>query len=183
MSALEQQLLLLGMADLPVDSAIKKQFDQFISTSSTHFDHVCQQRPDSTTINLLLGFMTLHQQQAQQQWIYQRTATTKMKAVFNATVGTDYATYFTHQEQDYLLALTHLWLMVQGASHIDYSYSNEQAETQAQLLLQNTETISSAPLNTTQEVLRCQLMQSYYLGKNHNKVTFSTRIKLLFRKV
>lgn len=182
MSVLEQQLLLFGIADLSVNTAIKKQFDQFISTSSTHFDHVCQQRPDSTLIDLLLGFMTLHQQQAQQQWSSQYIAATKMKAVFNDTIGHDHAIHFTHQDQSYLLALTHLWLMVQGASGIDYSYSNEQAEIQAHLLLHGAETIPLLSLDTAQEALRCQFMQSYYLGKKHNKVKISLRLKQLFKK-
>ncbi|MEC6798212.1 hypothetical protein VXS03_14205 [Photobacterium sp. S4TG1] len=183
MSALEQQLLLLGMADLPVDATIKRQFDQFISTASLHFDHVCQQRPNNTTIDLLLGFMTLHQRQAQQQWLQQCTAAAKMKTVFNDTLGCDNAAYFNHQDQSYLLALTHLWLMVQGATGIDYSYSNEQAEAQTHLLLHNTETTVSTVIDTKHDAFRCQLMQSYYLGKNHNKVKLSTRIKRLFRKV
>ena len=183
MSTLEQQLLLLGMTDLPIDTLIKKQLDQFITASSAHFDHVCQQRPNSTTIDLLLGFMTLHHQQAQQQWLHQQTAATKMQTVFNNTIGHDHAANFTHQDHNALLALTHLWLMVQGASGIDYSYSNEQAKTQSDLLLENEITTSPLQINPKLELLRCQFMQSYYLGKNHNKVKLRTRIKLLFRKV
>lgn len=182
MSELKQQLLLLGMANLSVDTTTQQQFEQFISASSAHFEHVRQQRPNSTLLDLLLGFMTLHHQQAHQQWLHQQTAAIKMKAVFNNTIGNDYANNFTHQDQHYLLALTHLWLMVQGASGIDYSYSNEQAEIQSRIIIGNKQPESSTQLNIEVESLRCKFMQSYYLGKKQNKLKFSTRIRQLFRK-
>ncbi|WP_163920533.1 hypothetical protein [Photobacterium sp. Alg240-V54] len=181
MSHLKQQLLLLGMANLSVDASIQQQLEQFISTSSAHFERVRLQRPDSTPLDLLLGFMTLHHQQAHQQWLHQHAAATKMLAVFDSTLG-DHANGFTNQDQHYLVALTHLWLMVQGACNIDYSYSNEQAEIQSGII--NGEHHQLPPqFSTDVESLRCQFMQSYYLGKNHNKPNFSTRIKQLFRKV
>ena len=183
MSELKQQLLLLGMANLPIDATTQQQLEQFISASSAHFDHIRQQRPNSTLLNLLLGFMTLHHQQSHQQWLNQRAAATKMNAIFSATLGDDHANNFTHQDQHYLLALTHLWLMVQGASGIDYSYSNEQAEIQSRNIINNENTVSPIQLNTKVDSLRCQFMQSYYLGKNHHNVNFSTRIKQLFRKL
>lgn len=183
MSKLKQQLLLLGMADLPINTTTTQHLHQFITSSSAHFDHVRQQRPNSTMSDLLLGFMTLHHQQAQQQWSAQHIAAIKMKAVFSHTIGDNYATNFTHQDQEYLLALTHLWLMIQGAYGIDYSYSNEQAKIQSIALISNENTASSTQINTNVESLRCEFMQSYYLGKNYNTVKFSTRIKQLFRKV
>ena len=60
MSELKQQLLLLGMANLPVDTTTQQQLEQFISTSSAHFNRVRQQRPNSLLLDLLLGFMTLY---------------------------------------------------------------------------------------------------------------------------
>ncbi|CEO41210.1 hypothetical protein [Photobacterium kishitanii] len=183
MSELKQQLLLLGMADLPVDASTQQQLEQFISASSAHFEHVRQQRPNSTLLDLLLGFMTLHHQQVHQQWQHQHTTAIKMKAVLNNTIGNDYARNFTHQDQHYLLAVTHLWLMVQGASGIDYSYSNEQAETQSHIIINGEQTVQPTQLNIEVESLRCKFMQSYYLGKNHNKAKFRARIKQLFRKV
>lgn len=183
MSELKQQLLLLGMADLPVDASTQQQLEQFILASSAHFEHVRQQRPNSTLLDLLLGFMTLHHQQVHQQWQHQHTTAIKMKAVLNNTIGNDYARNFTHQDQHYLLAVTHLWLMVQGASGIDYSYSNEQAETQSHIIINGEQTVQPTQLNIEVESLRCKFMQSYYLGKNHNKAKFRARIKQLFRKV
>ena len=183
MSELKQQLLLLGMANLPVDTTTQQQLEQFISTSSAHFNRVRQQRPNSLLLDLLLGFMTLYHQKAHQQWLDQCSAATKMKAVFNDTIGNDYANNFTHQDQHYLLALTHLWLMVQGAYGIDYTYSNEQASIQSRSIISDKNAVSPTQVNTKVESLRCQFMQSYYLGKKHHKVNFSTRIKQLFRKV
>ena len=183
MSVLEQQLSLLGIANLPLDVKTRQQLDLFISTSSAHFDHICQQRPDKSLLDLLLGFMTLHHQQAQQQWLHQRTATTKMKMVFNHTLGDEFANKFTHQDQDTLLALTHLWLMVQGAANIDYSYSNEQADKLSQIIINGEEKEFPTQIITNIESLRCQFMQSYYLGKKHHKSKFSLYIKQLFRKV
>ena len=177
MSQLKQQLFLLGMANLSVDASTQQQLEQFISASSAHFERVRLQRPDSTSLDLLLGFMTLHHQQAHQQWLHQHAAATKMQAVFDSTLS-DHANSFTNQDQHYLVALTHLWLMVQGACGIDYSYSNEQAEIQSRII-----NGAHDQFSTDVESLRCQFMQSYYLGKNHNKPNFSTRIKQLFRKV
>ncbi|MEC6830962.1 hypothetical protein VXS06_04205 [Photobacterium toruni] len=183
MSELKQQLLLLGMADLPINTTNTLQLHQFITASSAHFDHVRQQRPNSSTLDLLLGFMTLHHQKGQQQWSHQRATSTKMKAVFSDTIGDDYAANFTHQDLEYLLVLTHLWLMVQGAAGIDYSYSNEQAKIQSFALVSHENTVAPTQINTHVESLRCEFMQSYYLGKNHNRVSFSTRIKQWFKKV
>ncbi|SMY35076.1 hypothetical protein [Photobacterium andalusiense] len=182
MSQLKQQLLLLGIANLSVDTSTQQQLEQFIATSSAHFDRVRLQRPDSSLLDLLLGFMTLHHQQAHQQWLHQRTTAIKMQAVFDNTLG-DHANSFTNQDQHYLIALTHLWLMVQGACNIDYSYSNEQAETLSRIIINDEHDQLSSQFSTDVESLRCQFMQSYYLGKNHNKPNFRTRIKQLFRKV
>ena len=127
--------------------------------------------------------MTLHHQQAQQQWLHQRTTTKKMNVIFNDTLGDNFANKFINQDQDTLLALTHLWLMLQGASGIHYSYSNEQAEIQCQMIIGSEYTQFPTKTNIDLEALRCQFMQSYYLGKNHNKSNFICRIKQRFRKV
>ena len=183
MSQLEQQLLLLGINHLSIDVKTRHQLDQFIAASSAHFDHICQQRPEKPLLDLLLGFMTLHHQQAQQQWLHQRTTTKKMNVIFNDTLGDNFANKFINQDQDTLLALTHLWLMLQGASGIHYSYSNEQAEIQCQMIIGSEYTQFPTKTNIDLEALRCQFMQSYYLGKNHNKSNFICRIKQRFRKV
>lgn len=179
MSALKHLLLSLGSEHLSLTAQEHQQITQFITATSAHFDRVCQQRPERPQLELLLGFMTLYHQQAQSQWGQQQAASTKMKAVFDSTIGEHHRQKFTHHNQDDFTIITHLWLMVQGAMGIDYSYSNEQAQHDSQLLL-HCHLSSSEQNHLDQEQLRCQFMQSYYHGKLAYQPHWLERIKKRF---
>ncbi|WP_305404075.1 hypothetical protein [Photobacterium leiognathi] len=83
-----------------------------------------------------------------------------MQSVFESTVGADHASKFQHQDSEQYTIVCLLWLLVQGASQIDYSYANEQAETICQQLFTTSATMKSA--DSQAELLRQRLMQAYY---------------------
>ena len=179
MTDLKSLFFSLGIEKLDLSSEDQALINQFISSFTPRFLDICQQRPDRAPLDLLLGLMTQQHKRLSQQWQTQQQAYHQMQSVFENTVGADHASKFQHQESEQYTIVSLLWLLVQGASQIDYSYANEQAETICQQLFTTSTTMKSA--DSQAELLRQRLMQAYYLGKKSSQQSLVTKLKNWFK--
>ncbi len=179
MTDLKSLFFSLGIEKLDLSSEDQSLINQFISSFTPRFLDICQQRSDRAPLDLLLGLMTQQHQQLSQQWQTQQQAYQQMQSVFESTVGSDHASKFQHQDSEQYTIVSLLWLLVQGASQIDYSYANEQAETICQQLFTTTATMKTA--DSQVEQLRQRLMQAYYQGKKSTKQSLFSQLKNWFK--
>ncbi|WP_244156065.1 hypothetical protein [Photobacterium angustum] len=165
MTDLKHLFFSLGLEQLDLSEKEKNIINAFIEQSTPRFNDICHQRQDKEPLALLLGYMTQQHHIASSRWIEQQTAYHQMQSVFQSTVGTEHASKFINQDVDEYILITLLWLLVQGANKIDYSYANEQAET---LLAHIHEETKESNDSKEDEQLRQRLMQAFYQGKKND---------------
>ncbi|MCG3864681.1 MULTISPECIES: hypothetical protein [unclassified Photobacterium] len=178
MTDLKHLFFSLGLEQLDLSEKEQNIINAFIHESTPRFDDICRQRQDKEPLALLLGFMTQQYQIASSRWVEQQTAYHQMQSVFQSTVGTEHASKFLNQDADEYMLITLLWLLVQGANRIDYSYANEQAET----LLTHINEETKKPNNSKEnEQLRQRLLQAFYQGKNATQQSLFTKLKRMLK--
>lgn len=178
MTDLKHLFFSLGLEQLDLSEKDKNIINAFIHESTPRFNDICHQRQDKEPLALLLGYMTQQHHIASSRWTEQQTAYHQMQSVFQSTVGVEHASKFINQDVDEYILITLLWLLVQGANKIDYSYANEQAET---LLDHISEEIKQSNDSKKDEQLRQRLLQAYYQGKKTTQQSLFTKLKRMFR--
>ncbi|PQJ62194.1 hypothetical protein [Photobacterium angustum] len=177
MTDLKHLFFSLGLEQLDLSEKEKNIINAFIEQSTPRFNDICHQRQDKEPLTLLLGYMTQQHHIASSRWIEQQAAYHQMQSVFESTVGTEHASKFLNQDADEYILITLLWLFVQGANKIDYSYANEQAET---LLAHINEETKESNDSKEDEQLRQRLMQAFYQGKKTTQQSLFTKLRRMF---
>ena len=178
MTDLKHLFFSLGLEQLDLSGKEKNIINAFIEQSTSRFNDICHQRQDKEPLALLLGYMTQQHNIALSRWIEQQEAYHQMQSVFQSTVGTEHASKFINQDADEYILITLLWLFVQGANKIDYSYANEQAE----ILLGHINKEKKQPNESKKdEQLRQRLLQAFYQGKKTTQQSLFTKLKHMFR--
>lgn len=176
MSDLTLLFLSLGIEQIHLYEKDQHLVDDFLSQLSPRFDAICQQRPDRSPQDLLLGLMTQQHQHIAAQWQTQQQAHHQMQAVFSHTIGTEHSDKFHAPITDHYLLITELWLLVQGACGIDYSYADEQVEQVLGDLYPD-----SASHKTMRTLCQQHCMQAFYVGKTATQRSVIATIKCWFK--
>lgn len=166
MSKLEHCLSEAGYEQI---QALKIGFEQeqkdFVQHNKALFKHACDNKPDNSSIQTLLGLLTKTHIDATYEFSADKDASEAMLQVLEETVGQEHSQKFNHSSSKKLQFTTHLWLYIQGRMGMDYSLANDHAEATANLLSRFTK--------STDDEIRVEFMASFYDGLNiyqaHNK--------------
>ncbi|EAR54170.1 hypothetical protein SKA34_10418 [Photobacterium sp. SKA34] len=178
MTDLKHLFFSLGLEQLDLSEKEKNIINAFNEQSTPRFNDICHQRQDKQPLALLLGYMTQQHHIVSSRWIEQQNDYHQMQSVFHSTVGAEHASKFLNQDADEYILITLLWLFVQGANKIDYSYANEQAET---LLAHLNEETKQAKDSKEDEQLRQRLLQAFYQGKKATQQSLFTKLKRMLK--
>lgn len=140
--------------------ALKNGFEQeykdFIQSNKSLFQHSCQNKPDNSSIQTLLGLLTKAHIDASYEFGADKNASEAMQQVIEETVGQEYSQKFSHSSSKKLQFITHLWLFIQGRMGMDYSLANDHAALTANQL--------SRLIRQTEDEIRVEFMGSFYDG-------------------
>ncbi|ROR27712.1 hypothetical protein EDB67_101184 [Vibrio crassostreae] len=160
-----------------IATGFEKELTSFIDENHALFKHACENKPDNSARQTLLGLLTKVHIDASYRFESNKEANEAMQNVFDNTVGTEHSDKFQNSNAQQLKLVTHLWLFIQGRLGMDYSLANDHAAATATLL-------SRLSRNTDDEI-RVEFMGSFYDGLNlyqaENKPSgFVHRFKRLF---
>jgi len=120
------------------------------------FDNACAHNPDRTSYQMLLGTLTQTHIQHTAQLEHHLQSILAMQQAINDGVGEEHAQKFKTTAPTELLLITKLWIMVQGFLKMDFSLANDHAANSASLV--------NSLLGADPEVLRTEIMKSFYVG-------------------
>ncbi|WP_157037796.1 hypothetical protein [Photobacterium aquae] len=182
MKTLQQVLEDSGLAELPLTEKSNDYIAQFITQREDFFQRVCREKADKYPYGLSLGLMTQMIHAALENYQVTHAKTAELRTLITDHIGDVHAAKFTTMNDIEIQTLATVWLMVQGANGIDFSYANEQAEMLCSVLDKQSPTIGDNPI-------RSQLMQAYYIGVEHLRpeyqptsllASLSNKVKALF---
>ena len=175
---LEACLQLAGLDSVKaLTTGYEKELKSFIDDNHALFKHACENKPDNSARQTLLGLLTKVHIDASYRFESNKEANEAMQNVFDNTVGTEYSDKFQNSNAQQLKLVTHLWLFIQGRLGMDYSLANDHAAATA--------TILSRLSRSTDDEIRVEFMGSFYNGLSlyqvENKPSgFVHRFKRLF---
>ncbi|MEZ8205932.1 hypothetical protein ACED47_17765 [Vibrio splendidus] len=156
---LEACLQLAGLDSVKaLTTGYEKELKSFIDENHALFKHACENKPDNSARQTLLGLLTKVHIDASYRFESNKEANEAMQNVFDNTVGTEHSDKFQNSNAQQLKLITHLWLFIQGRLGMDYSLANDHAAVAASLL-------SRVSKNTDDEI-RVEFMASFYDGLN-----------------
>ncbi|CAK1776056.1 conserved hypothetical protein [Vibrio crassostreae] len=141
-----------------IATGFEKELTSFIDENHALFKHACENKPDNSARQTLLGLLTKEHIDASYRFESNKDASEAMQSVFDNTVGTEHGDKFQNSNARQLKLVTHLWLFIQGRLGMDYSLANDHAAATATLL-------SRLSRNTDDEI-RVEFMGSFYDGLN-----------------
>ncbi len=160
-----------------IATGFEKELTSFIDENHALFKHACENKPDNSARQTLLGLLTKEHIDASYRFESNKDASKAMQNVFDNTVGSEHGDKFQNSSSQQLKLVTHLWLFIQGRLGMDYSLANDHAAATATLL--------SRLSRSTDDEIRVEFMGSFYDGLNlyqaENKPSgFVHRFKGLF---
>ncbi|MCF7484578.1 hypothetical protein L4D17_14175 [Vibrio splendidus] len=156
---LEACLQLAGLDSVKaLSTGYEKELSSFIDENHALFRHACENKPDNSARQTLLGLLTKVHIDASYRFESNKEANEAMQNVFDNTVGTEYSDKFQNSNAQQLKLVTHLWLFIQGRLGMDYSLANDHAAVAATLL--------SRISRSSDDEIRVEFMASFYDGLN-----------------
>ena len=156
---LEACLQLAGLDSVKaLTTDYEKELSSFIDENHALFKHACENKPDNSARQTLLGLLTKVHIDASYRFESNKEANEAMQNVFDNTVGTEYSDKFQNSNAQQLKLVTHLWLFIQGRLGMDYSLANDHAAVAATLL--------SRISRSSDDEIRVEFMASFYDGLN-----------------
>ena len=156
---LEACLQLAGLDSVKaLTTGYEKELKSFIDENHALFRHACENKPDNSARQTLLGLLTKVHIDASYRFESNKEANEAMQNVFDNTVGTEHSDKFQNSNAQQLQLITHLWLFVQGRLGMDYSLANDHAAVAATLL--------SRISRSSDDEIRVEFMASFYDGLN-----------------
>ncbi|KPL95871.1 hypothetical protein [Vibrio splendidus] len=156
---LEACLQLAGLDSVKaLTTGYEKELKSFIDDNHALFKHACENKPDNSARQTLLGLLTKVHIDASYRFESNKEANEAMQNVFDNTVGTEYSDKFQNSNAQQLKLVTHLWLFIQGRLGMDYSLANDHAAVAATLL--------SRISRSSDDEIRVEFMASFYDGLN-----------------
>ncbi|MCZ4307498.1 hypothetical protein [Vibrio atlanticus] len=156
---LEACLQLAGLDSVKaLTTGYEKELKSFIDENHALFRHACENKPDNSARQTLLGLLTKVHIDASYRFESNKEANEAMQNVFDNTVGTEHSDKFQNSNAQQLQLITHLWLFIQGRLGMDYSLANEHAAVAATLL--------SRISRSSDDEIRVEFMASFYDGLN-----------------
>ncbi|MGF1817415.1 hypothetical protein [Vibrio splendidus] len=156
---LEACLQLAGLDSVKaLTTGYEKELKSFIDDNHALFKHACENKPDNSARQTLLGLLTKVHIDASYRFESNKEANEAMQNVFDNTVGTEHSDKFQNSNAQQLKLITHLWLFIQGRLGMDYSLANDHAAVAATLL--------SRISRSSDDEIRVEFMASFYDGLN-----------------
>ncbi|KPL98694.1 hypothetical protein [Vibrio splendidus] len=156
---LEACLQLAGLDSVKaLSTGYEKELSSFIDENHALFKHACENKPDNSARQTLLGLLTKVHIDASYRFESNKEANEAMQNVFDNTVGTEHSDKFQNSNAQQLKLITHLWLFIQGRLGMDYSLANDHAAVAATLL--------SRISRSSDDEIRVEFMASFYDGLN-----------------
>ncbi|MEZ8651401.1 hypothetical protein AB6D92_20785 [Vibrio splendidus] len=156
---LEACLQLSGLDSVKaLTTGYEKELSSFIDENHALFKHACENKPDKSARQTLLGLLTKVHIDASYRFESNKEANEAMQNVFDNTVGTEHSDKFQNSNAQQLKLITHLWLFIQGRLGMDYSLANDHAAVAATLL--------SRISRSSDDEIRVEFMASFYDGLN-----------------
>ncbi|OEE50323.1 hypothetical protein [Vibrio splendidus] len=156
---LEACLQLAGLDSVKALSTVyEKELSSFIDENHALFKHACENKPDNSARQTLLGLLTKVHIDASYRFESNKEANKAMQNVFDNTVGSEHSDKFQNSNAQQLQLITHLWLFIQGRLGMDYSLANDHAAVAATLL--------SRISRSSDDEIRVEFMASFYDGLN-----------------
>lgn len=156
---LEACLQLAGLNSVKaLSTGYEKELSSFIDENHALFKHACENKPDNSARQTLLGLLTKVHIDASYRFESNKEANEAMQNVFDNTVGTEHSDKFQNSNAQQLKLITHLWLFIQGRLGMDYSLANDHAAVAATLL--------SRISRSSDDEIRVEFMASFYDGLN-----------------
>ncbi|MEZ8310738.1 hypothetical protein AB6C66_15340 [Vibrio splendidus] len=156
---LEACLQLAGLDSVKaLSTGYEKELSSFIDENHALFKHACENKPDNSARQTLLGLLTKVHIDASYRFESNKEANEAMQNVFDNTVGTEHSDKFQNSNAQQLQLITHLWLFIQGRLGMDYSLANDHAAVAATLL--------SRISRSSDDEIRIEFMASFYDGLN-----------------
>jgi hypothetical protein len=156
---LEACLQLAGLDSVKaLTTGYEKELSSFIDENHALFKHACENKPDNSARQTLLGLLTKVHIDASYRFESNKEANEAMQNVFDNTVGTEHSDKFQNSNAQQLKLITHLWLFIQGRLGMDYSLANDHAAVAATLL--------SRISRSSDDEIRVEFMASFYDGLN-----------------
>ncbi|MEZ9954462.1 hypothetical protein AB4395_18375 [Vibrio splendidus] len=156
---LEACLQLAGLDSVKaLTTGYEKELSSFIDENHALFKHACENKPDNSARQTLLGLLTKVHIDASYRFESNKKANEAMQNVFDNTVGTEHSDKFQNSNAQQLKLITHLWLFIQGRLGMDYSLANDHAAVAATLL--------SRISRSSDDEIRVEFMASFYDGLN-----------------
>ena len=143
---------------IALSTGYKKELSLFIDENHALFKHACENKPDNSARQTLLGLLTKVHIDASYRFESNKEVNEAMQNVFDTTVGSEYANKFYNSNAQQLKLVTHLWLFIQGRLGMDYSLANDHAAVAATLLSRISRSIDNE--------IRVEFMASFYDGLN-----------------
>ncbi|WP_299692795.1 hypothetical protein [uncultured Vibrio sp.] len=134
----------------------EKELASFIDENHALFKHACENKPNNSERQTLLGLLTKVHIDAIYRFESHKDASEAMQSVFDNTVGREHSGKFQNANAQQLSLVTHLWLFIQGRLGMDYSLANDHAASTAALL--------SRLSRSTEDEIRVAFMASFYDG-------------------
>ncbi|MFN0722216.1 hypothetical protein BCU39_011890 [Vibrio cyclitrophicus] len=141
-----------------IATGFEEELTSFIDENHALFKHACENKPDNSARQTLLGLLTKVHIDVSYRFESNKEASEAMQNVFDNTVGNTHSDKFQHSNAQQLTLITHLWLFIQGRLGMDYSLANDHAEVTARLL--------SRLLRSSDDEIRVEFMGSFYDGLN-----------------
>ncbi len=141
-----------------IATGFEKELTSFIDENHALFKHACENKPDNSVRQTLLGLLTKVHIDASYRFESNKEANEAMQNVFDNTVGTENSDKFQNSNAQQLKLVTHLWLFIQGRLGMDYSLANDHAAVAATLL--------SRVSRSSDDEIRVEFMASFYDGLN-----------------
>ena len=154
---LEACLQLAGLDSVKaLTTGYEKELKSFIDDNHALFKHACENKPDNSARQTLLGLLTKVHIDASYRFESNKEANEAMQNVFDNTVGSEHSDKFQNSNAQQLKLVTHLWLFIQGRLGMDYSLANDHAAVAATLL--------SRIARSSDDEIRVEFMASFYDG-------------------
>ncbi|UPR49439.1 hypothetical protein ITG13_21075 [Vibrio cyclitrophicus] len=141
-----------------IATGFEKELASFIDANHALFKHACENKPDNSARQTLLGLLTKEHIDASYRFESNKDANEAMQSVFDNTVGSEHGDKFQNSNAQQLKLVTHLWLFIQGRLGMDYSLANDHAAVAATLL--------SRISRSSDDEIRVEFMASFYDGLN-----------------
>ncbi|MEZ8613660.1 hypothetical protein AB4559_16455 [Vibrio sp. 10N.222.51.C8] len=141
-----------------LSTGYEKELSSFIDENHALFKHACENKPENSARQTLLGLLTKEHIDASYRFESYKEANETMQNVFDNTVGTEHSDKFQNSNAQQLKLVTHLWLFIQGRLGMDYSLANDHAAVAATLL--------SRISRSSDDEIRVEFMASFYDGLN-----------------